>query len=139
MTDMVVCGKFEDLPARPDGHPYGWKLAEDLTVKIYQITEDEKFRKDYALVDQIRRASISISSNIAEGFERGSKKEFIQFLYIAKGSLGEVRGRLQVCSELGYISKESRGRFLGSTYDLSRQLGAFISSLRKRIYFVIRH
>ncbi|MCK4403963.1 MAG: four helix bundle protein [candidate division Zixibacteria bacterium] len=122
---MPVYEKFEDLPV--------WKLAKDLTVKIYKITKGEKFRRDYGLVDQIRRASISISSNIAEGFERGSKKEFIQFLYIAKGSLGEVRSQLQVCFELGYINKENLNSLLSQSYDLSNQLGAFISSIKKRI------
>ena len=118
---MAVYGRFEDLPVCPDGHPYGWKLAKDLAVKIYKITKGEKFRRDYGLVDQIRRASISISSNIAEGFERGSKKEFIQFLYIAKGSLGEVRSQLQVCFELGYINKEDLNMLLSQSYDLSNQ------------------
>ncbi len=122
---MAVYEKFEDLPV--------WKLAKDLAVKIYKITKGEKFRRDYGLVDQIRRASISISSNIAEGFERGSKREFIQFLYIAKGSLGEVRSQLQVCFELGYINKENLNILLLESYDLSKQLGAFISSIKKRI------
>ena len=129
---MAVYEKFEDLPVCLDGHPYGWKLAKDLTVKIYQITKDDKFRRDYALVDQIRRASISISSNIAEGFERGSKKEFMRFLYIAKGSLGEVRSQLQVCSDLGYVNKDGLSMLLHQTYDFSKQLGTFISSLKKR-------
>ena len=122
---MAVYEKFEDLPV--------WKLAKDLTVKIYQLTKEQKFRRDYGLVDQIRRASISISSNIAEGFERGSKKEFIQFLYIAKGSLGEVRSQLQICFELGYVNKENLNMLLSQTYDLSNQLGAFISSIKKRV------
>jgi len=117
--------KFEDLPV--------WKLAKDLAVKVYQITKDEKFRRDYSLVDQIRRASISISSNIAEGFERGSKKEFIKFLYIAKGSLGELRSQLQVSFELGYINREKLNTLLTQSYDLSNQLGAFIASIKKKI------
>jgi four helix bundle protein len=122
---MAVYQKFEELPV--------WKLAKDLAVKIYQITKDEKFRRDYGLVDQIRRASISVSSNIAEGFERGSKREFIQFLYIAKGSLGEMRSQLHVSYELGYMKKENLNMFLTQCYDLSNQLGAFISSIKKRI------
>jgi four helix bundle protein len=122
---MAVYEKFEDLPV--------WKLAKDLAVKVYQVTKNEKVRRDYGLVDQIRRASISISSNIAEGFERGSKKEFIQFLYFAKGSLGEVRSQLQICFELGYINKEGLNTLLSQTYDLSNQLGAFISSIKKRV------
>lgn len=83
---MALYEKFEDLPI--------WKQAKELAVRIYRVTKEEKFRRNYSLVDQIRRASISVSSNIAEGFERGSKLEFIQFLYIAKGSLGEVRRQL---------------------------------------------
>jgi len=125
MRNLTVYKKFEDLPI--------WKLAKDLAVEIYRVSKNEKFRKDYALVDQIRRAVISVSSNIAEGFERGSKKEFIQFLYIAKGSLGEVRSQLQVCFDLGYINKDNLTTLLSQTYDLSNQLGAFISSIKKRI------
>lgn len=122
---MAVYGKFEDLPV--------WKLAKDLTIKIYQISKGEKFRKDYSLVDQIRKAAISVSSNIAEGFERGSRKEFIQFLYIAKGSLGEVRSQLQISYELGYINKENLSSLLSQSYDLSNQIGAFISSIKRKI------
>jgi four helix bundle protein len=122
---MAVYEKFEDLPV--------WKLAKDLAVRIYEITKDQKLRKDYSLVDQIRRTSVSVSGNIAEGFERGSKKEFTQFLYIAKGSLGEVRSQLEVCFELGYINKENLDTLLSQTHDLSNQLGAFISSIKKRI------
>jgi len=122
---MAVYQRFEDLPV--------WKLAKELAVKIYQITKDEKFRRDFSLVDQIRRASISVSSNIAEGFERGSKKEFIKFLYIAKGSLGELRSQSQIAFELGYINKEKLNTLLTQSYDLSNQLGAFIASIKKRI------
>jgi four helix bundle protein len=129
---MPVYERFEDVPVCPDGHPYGWKLAKDLTVEGYRVTRDAKFRRDYGLVDQIRRASVSISSNIAEGFKRGSRKELIQFLYIAKGSLGEVRSPLQVSSESGYINEENFSLLLLQTYDLSKQLGAFISSLKKK-------
>ena len=122
---MTVYKRFEDLPV--------WKLAKDLAVQIYQITKGDEFRRDYGLVDQIRRASISVSSNIAEGFERGSKRELIRFLYIAKGSLGEIRSQLQVCFELGHVSKEKLDELLSQSHDLSRQLGAFISSLKEKI------
>ena len=73
-----------------------WQRARKMTQEIYTITEKPKFSKDYALKDQIRRAGVSVMSNIAEGFERGSNKEFVQFLYIAKGSIGEVRSQLYV-------------------------------------------
>ena len=125
MTEMAVYERFEDMPI--------WRLPKDLAVEIYRVTKDAKFRRDFGLVDQIRRASISISSNIAEGFERGSKREFVQFLYVAKGSLGEVRSQLQVSYELGYINEENFGSLLQQTYDLSKQLGSFISSLKKKV------
>ena len=122
---MTVYEKFEDLPI--------WKSAKDLAVKIYQTTKGQKFRRDHSLVDQIRKASISVSSNIAEGFERGSRRELVQFLYIAKGSLGEVRSQLLVSLELGYINEENSRRLIQQTYDLSKQLGAFILSLKKKV------
>lgn len=80
---MAVAKRFEDLEV--------WITAKDASVLIYKITENENLKKDFALKDQIRRASTSVVSNIAEGFERNGNKEFIQFLSIAKGSAGEVR------------------------------------------------
>ena len=77
---------FEDLEI--------WKEARGLTQAIYRLTRDSRFSKDFGLRDQIQRAAISIMSNIAEGFERGGNQEFIQFLYVAKGSCGEVRSQL---------------------------------------------
>jgi len=122
---MAFYKKFEDLPV--------WKNSRELTVKVYQFTKNEKFRKDFGLVDQIRRSSISISSNIAEGFERGSKKEFIQFLYRAKGSAGELRSQLYTASDLGYIDKANIQELLTQVVSLSRQLSAFISSIKEKI------
>jgi len=71
---MAVYNNFEDLPV--------WKEAKDLAVQIYKITKEEKFKRDYGLSEQIRRAAVSVSSNIAEGFERSSRKEFIRSLNI---------------------------------------------------------
>jgi four helix bundle protein len=122
---MAVYKKFEDLPV--------WKSSRELTTKIYKLTKNEKFRKDFGLVDQIRRSSISISSNIAEGFKRGSKKEFIQFLYRAKGSSGELRSQLYTASDLGYIGKANLQELLSQAVSLSRQLAAFISSIKAKI------
>ena len=113
---------FEDLVA--------WKKARELVNKVYAITKKEKFRKDRALVDQIRRAAISVMSNISEGFERGSNTELIQFLYIAKASCGEVRCQLTVAFDQGYIGKDE----FGETHNLARKvsgiIGNFINYLR---------
>jgi four helix bundle protein len=87
---------FEDLEI--------WKDARLLTRGIYQLTRDSKFSKDFALRDQIRRAAVSIMSNIAEGFERGGNQEFIQFLYVAKASCGEVRSQLYVALDQSYVA-----------------------------------
>ena len=83
-----------------------WQKARSLNKKIYLITENEFFKKDFDLARQIRRSSVSISSNIAEGFERNTDKEFIHFLFIAKGSAGEVRSQLYLALDLNYITQE---------------------------------
>lgn len=88
MSSNVKVNTFEDLNV--------YKRARELTNRIYEVTKQNSFSKDYRLVDQIRRASISIMSNVAEGFERGTNKEFIQFLYISKGSSGEIRAQLTI-------------------------------------------
>ena len=90
--------KFEDLKV--------FKKARELIKDIYGITNNGVFSVDYALKEQIRRAGISIISNIAEGFERGSSKDFIKFLYISKGSCGEVRAQLIVAFDQGYITDD---------------------------------
>ncbi len=122
---MAVYKKFEDLPV--------WKSSRELTTKIYKLTKDEKFRRDFGLCDQIRRSGISISSNIAEGFERGSRKEFVQFLYRAKGSAGEFRSQLYTAYDLGYIDKTNLKELLTQVVSLSKQLSAFIASIRGKI------
>ncbi|MCK4224145.1 MAG: four helix bundle protein [candidate division Zixibacteria bacterium] len=113
---------FEDLVA--------WKKARELVNKVYAITKKEKFCKDRALVDQIRRAAISVMSNISEGFERGSNTELVQFLYIAKASCGEVRCQLTVAFDQGYIDKNE----FDETHNLARKvsgiIGNFINYLR---------
>ncbi len=95
---MSKIEKFEDIEA--------WKMAREITKMIYQISSSGNFSKDFALVNQIRRASVSILSNIVEGFERNGDKEFIQFLTIAKGSCGEVRAQLYVALDQNYVDEE---------------------------------
>jgi len=83
-----------------------WQLGKELAVAIYKITNEKKFKADFGLTDQIRRAAVSIPSNIAEGDERGSNKDAVRFLYIAKGSLAELRTQrtqLIIANEIVYI------------------------------------
>jgi four helix bundle protein len=95
---------FEDLNV--------WKQARQLTQEVYRLTKTEKFLKDFGLRDQIRRAAISVMSNIAEGFERGGNQEFVQFLYVAKASCGEVRSQLYVALDQGYATTNDTEKLL---------------------------
>jgi len=100
-----------------------WKDAKDIAVEIYKITEDFK---DYSLKDQLRRASVSISSNIAEGDERFTNKESIRFFYIANGSIAEVITQLIIANEIGYIKDETLQYFLNKLNKLSKQIKSLI-------------
>jgi four helix bundle protein len=113
---------FEDLEI--------WKDARALTRGIYQLTSSPKFSKDFALRDQIRRASVSIMSNIAEGFERGGNQEFIQFLYVAKGSCGEVRSQLYAAMDQNYLDQKVVGDLLTSLKRLSIMIKHLIDHLK---------
>jgi len=95
---MATIQNFEDIDA--------WQKARELTKAIYACSGTGDFAKDFALREQIRRAVISIISNISEGFERGGSAEFSQFLSIVKGSAGEVESQLYIALDQGYITKE---------------------------------
>ncbi len=109
-----------------------WKLGIDVTVAIYKITRNNEFRKDFGLVDQIRRAIVSVSSNIAEGFERNNNNEFIQYLRVAKGSAGEVRTQLIIAFRLGYISQQEYSELEDKLILLSSKIGNFLTYLTKK-------
>ncbi|PZR23922.1 MAG: four helix bundle protein [Flavobacterium psychrophilum] len=108
-----------------------WQKARILNRKIYTITDNDSFRKDFDLARQIRRASVSISSNIAEGFERNTDKEFIHFLFVAKGSAGEVRSQLYLALDLNYITQEVFVELLSEINEISKLLSGFIKYLSK--------
>ena len=114
---------FEDLEI--------WKDARLLTKAIYQMTQDAKLAKDYALRDQIRRAAVSIMSNIAEGFERGGNQEFIQFLYVAKASCGEVRSHLYVALDQSYLAQKDCEELTTSFRRLSIMISNLIDYLKR--------
>ncbi|WP_406844948.1 four helix bundle protein [Flavobacterium soyae] len=106
-----------------------WQKSRIFNKKIYLVTENSNFKKDFDFVRQIRRASLSISSNIAEGFERNTDKEFVYFLYAAKASAGEVRSQLYLAFDLEYIIKEEFEMLLESITEISKLLSGFIKYL----------
>jgi four helix bundle protein len=108
-----------------------WKEARSLTQEIYRLTRDSKFSKDFGLSSQIQRVAISIMSNIAEGFERGGNQEFIQFLYVAKGSCGEVRSQLYVALDQGYVDQKVADSLLTALKRLSVMIKHLIDYLKR--------
>ena len=123
---MAKLSSFEDIIA--------WQKARELNTLIYTITNlNNSFSKDFGLRDQIRRASISITSNIAEGFERETTKEFIRFLYIAKASAGEFRSQLYLAFDLNYISIEKFEQLNLKINEVSKLLGGFIKHLKSTL------
>ena len=119
---MSTIEKFEDMEV--------WQHARSIAKAVYIHSKQGQFSKDYGLRDQIQRAAVSIMSNIAEGFERGTNKEFIQFLFIAKGSAGEVRSQLYIAFDLGYIEKDEFEKLNAELLSISQQLSGFIKYLR---------
>ena len=119
---MATISKFEDIEA--------WQLAREMTKTIYAISNDGAFARDFGLRDQIRRASVSIMSNIAEGFERGGDKEFFQFVSLAKGSSGEVRAQLYVALDAGYIDQQTFSRLSDMATQINRMLAGLMKYLR---------
>ncbi len=117
--------KFEDLIA--------WQKARQLTADIYQITNQGEFARDFGLRDQIRRASVSIMSNIAEGFERFNPKEFQYFLSIAKSSCGEVRSQLYVALDANYIQTMEFTELKSKCVELSKITNGLRSSVKNQI------
>ncbi len=117
--------RFEEITA--------WSMARELTTRVYSVTENAKFSKDFRFRAQIRAASLSISSNIAEGFERGSKQEFIRFLMIAKGSCAEVRSQLYSALDVGHISQEEFTSLISYAEEVGKVIGGLRASIIKRM------
>ena len=119
---MATIKKFEEIE--------GWQKARELTRFVYQITGQEHFAEDFGLKDQIRRAAISVMSNIAEGFERDGRAEFLQFLSIAKASAGEVQSQLYIALDQGYISPVDFGCGYALCGETANLIGGFMIYLR---------
>ena len=114
---MTTIVRFEDLDA--------WKIARELTRDIYRLTSAAAFSRDFGLRDQIRKASVSVMSNVAEGFERDGNKEFRNFLSIGKGSAGEVRSQLFVALDQNYITRLE----FDAAYNKAKESGQVIAGL----------
>jgi four helix bundle protein len=111
-----------------------WKNARMLCVKIRDLSINSQLSKEFSLKDQILRSSGSVMDNIAEGFERHSKKEFIQFLYVAKGSLGETRSQIYRCYDAKLFSEEQYSLLINDCLNLSAQIKKFINYLSTSVY-----
>ncbi len=120
---MPIIERFEDIEA--------WKRAREVTKKIYQLSGIGEFSRDFGLRDQIRRSSVSVMSNVAEGFERDGNKEFINFLSIAKGSCGEARSQLYIAMDQGFISAEDFEWTYDHLSQTGRMIGGFMNYLRQ--------
>ena len=111
-----------------------FQKARELSQRIYPVTNKDGFKSDFRFVQQIRAAAGSIMDNIAEGFERGGNKEFLNFLYIAKGSCGEVRSQLIRANDVGYLTKEEYNELYTECRKLSAGIMNFIKELRASEY-----
>jgi four helix bundle protein len=117
----MKAGRFEELIA--------WQKAMDLAVRVYEIAAVGKIAKRFALRDQMERAALSVPSNVAEGFERGSRAEFHRFLSIAKASCAELRTQLYLSHRLHYIDDATLSQTLGD----AEEVGRIIGKLRKSV------
>ena len=120
---MATIRRFEDLDA--------WKLSRELCKRIGNLIDDGIFRNNFRLIGQIEGSSGSIMDNIAEGFERGTRAEFIQFLGYSKGSCGELRGQLYRMLDRNYINQEQFDEFYLMAVRISAMLQKFIKYLQK--------
>jgi len=122
MMPKAKIQRFEDLIA--------WQKATDLTRNIYSVTMRGNFSKDFGLRDQMRRAAVSIMSNLAEGFDRGGRSEFHQFLVIAKGSCAELRSQLYVALDVGYINEKT----FKDLHSLALETSGLVGGLRAAVH-----
>jgi four helix bundle protein len=128
---MSTFKKFEDMEV--------WKKSMNLTRFIYQTTNQPSFSKDYNLVNQIRKSAVSIASNIAEGVERDGNKELINFLYIAKGSCGELRCQLYIALDQHYLQRDRFEEIYNLATEISVSLNKLIKYLQESDYKGIKY
>jgi len=110
-----------------------WHKSMDLVVMIYKLFDGMPSCEKYALIDQMRRAAISVPSNIAEGHGRNSNKDFLKFLYIARGSLCELQTQLELCERLSYFTEEQLKDVMNSTIEVSKMLNSLMKKVGEKI------
>ena len=121
---MATIKRFEDIEA--------WQLGRELKQAIYAASKMPDFARDFALRDQIRRTAISVTANIAEGFERGGNREFIQFLSTSKGSCGEIQDHLYTGLDEQYLTEaQFQALLYGQAAEVARKIGAFMNYLQQ--------
>lgn len=120
---MSKIQQFEDMEI--------WQKATEIAIEIYKISEEGKLKTDWGMKDQIRRAAMSISDNISEGFEYDNNKDFIKFLRYSKGSSGELRNKLYVLYKVEFIEEKFYTDMRSRLLELSRNIGGFIKYLRQ--------
>ena len=121
---MQRVGRFEELIA--------WQKARELTREVYRVTREGAFARDFGLAGQMQRAAVSVMSNIAEGFERGGRGEFHQFLSAAKASCAEVRSQLYVALDVGYLDQPTFAHLLAGAEEVGRILGGLRASVARQ-------
>lgn len=122
---MARIERFEDIKS--------WQSGRELCKMIYTVTKKECFNRDFGLRDQVRRAAVSVVSNIAEGFESQTNRTFIRYLYIAKASCGEVRSQAYVALDQEYISPKEFEAIYAKSTETSRLIAGFIAYLRQHL------
>jgi four helix bundle protein len=115
--------RFEDLEI--------WQIARELAKGVYRAAGSQPLRKDYAMANQMKRSAVSISSNIAEGFERGTRKQHIEACYIAKGSAGELRSQVIIAHDVGLLDDQACSWLSERCESCSRMLAAYIKRLKQ--------
>lgn len=123
---MATITKIEDLLI--------WQESRVLVKNIFLITSSDKYSKEFFLKDQIKRSAVSVMSNIAEGYGRGGNKEFIQFLYIANGSLSELKSQLYISFDFNLISEEQLENYLKDVLKIENMIKAFARKIRESDY-----
>ena len=125
MSQRKKVNRFEELEV--------WKKGCDLATEIYKLSREGKLARDYGLKDQMTKSAVSIPSNIAEGKERETVPELIRYLYIAKGSTGELQTQLYIAQRIGHVDEETSYNLIQQTKVLSKKLGSFIQYLKRNI------